>query len=560
MVISTLNSSVNSSHTSITRGRDNHSIQLENRMRGGLQNLQRGEAVLVIFPRESFSSRSSKASRDHGDIAIVKRGDNGELLRCSGYTNKKGQRWIPISQRMTQMASVYVFNNTFQAKAAEQKITTWNGKIHGCYKNIKECLDIRKFIPEEYHYQASAYMFDSVPEANIKAMGLTRVKKTGTIGDYLGHDTFADSSNNNVIHATHRFGQTNNGRTVSIPQGKTLYSLAEKHLGNGKLWPVLAAANNIAFSPDSCTCSGQKHTRNIPAGHPIHIPNINNRQNPLADNNILKLLSVVAKKDPVLALIALAKLIDSNNQFGKATSSSQFAGAKQADFTQGLILGLLIAQMSSNAQNLTQHSSLTNNNFSPVQTKMDKLLGKNTNVNYSPAKADKHSFLAKLLKDIPKSRHNIAHFAYDEASKAGIDPEAYCRQLKQESRFNTRARSPVGAEGVCQFMPATGRVYGLRNRADRQNPYKAIPASVRMMARLTRIYGDQTLATVAYNGGERAIEFVQRKTGNKSITGNDWLAFMQARRNRLGSANRSAWHVETLNYAKKIMQPTTLAA
>lgn len=548
---------------SIINGRDQHSIELANRMRGGLGNLRQGESVLVIFPRDAFSPKSSASSRKHGDIAIVRRNPKtNKLERCSGYTSKTYGNWGPVSKRMESKATVYVFNNSFRAQSAKTQLENYGGKVGYCYRNTKDCLGIRKYIPS--HLQASAYMFDQVSENRINAMGLTRVSKTGTISDFTAgasQDIYSKPGNN-VIQASNRFaGYCPGGHTVKLKSGGTLYKLAKENCGNAKLWPLLAAANNIAFDRESCN-AGQKHTRNLPIGHPIHIPNITNKSNPLADPTVLQLLTKVAKTNPKLALTAIAKLANPSKQFSPSTSGKQFANSSDINMLRGLVLGLLIARASQGqGNNFASNSSLTNNNYSPVQTQMDKLLGKNKNVNYSPVQTqNKQKFLAKLLKDIPRSRHKFASFAYDESKKAGLDPEAYCRQLKQESNFNPNARSYVGAEGVCQFMPATGKKYGLYSQADRKNPYKAIPASVRMMARLKRKYGDQTLATAAYNGGGGAIDFVKSRLGKSKITGNEWLNYMQARQNKLGTAKKSAWHVETLNYAKKIMKPTQLAA
>jgi membrane-bound lytic murein transglycosylase D len=80
-----------------------------------------------------------------------------------------------------------------------------------------------------------------------------------------------------------------------------------------------------------------------------------------------------------------------------------------------------------------------------------------------------------------------------------------------ESGWGLRAYSNVGASGLWQFMPATGRAYGLRQTAwidERNSIEQATRASARMMKALGKKYnGNWELALAAYNNGsiDRAI-------------------------------------------------------
>ncbi len=80
-----------------------------------------------------------------------------------------------------------------------------------------------------------------------------------------------------------------------------------------------------------------------------------------------------------------------------------------------------------------------------------------------------------------------------------------------ESGWGLRAISNVGASGLWQFMPATGRAYGLRQTAwidERNSIEQATRASARMMKTLGKKYnGNWELALAAYNNGsiDRAI-------------------------------------------------------
>lgn len=73
----------------------------------------------------------------------------------------------------------------------------------------------------------------------------------------------------------------------------------------------------------------------------------------------------------------------------------------------------------------------------------------------------------------------------------------------QESRFNEHAVSPVGAQGIAQFMPESAQEFGLDNPFE---PLKALTASARMLRGLVDQFGNLGLAAAAYNGGSGRVE------------------------------------------------------
>jgi hypothetical protein len=76
-------------------------------------------------------------------------------------------------------------------------------------------------------------------------------------------------------------------------------------------------------------------------------------------------------------------------------------------------------------------------------------------------------------------------------------------QLMAESNFNPFAVSPVGAQGIAQFMPGTAASYGLDDPFD---PVAAIDAQAHLMSDLIRQLGSPELALAGYNAGPGAVE------------------------------------------------------
>lgn len=103
--------------------------------------------------------------------------------------------------------------------------------------------------------------------------------------------------------------------------------------------------------------------------------------------------------------------------------------------------------------------------------------------------------------------------------RAGLPVELTCLPLI-ESTFDVTAYSRVGAAGVWQFMPATGRAYGLRVDGlidERRDPLLATRAAARYLADAYRKLGSWPLAITAYNHGPGGIERATQVLGTTSI-------------------------------------------
>jgi hypothetical protein len=87
------------------------------------------------------------------------------------------------------------------------------------------------------------------------------------------------------------------------------------------------------------------------------------------------------------------------------------------------------------------------------------------------------------------------------ATTHGVDPYLVKALIKVESNYRPRARSPKGAMGLMQIMPATARQYSVSNPFD---PKSNIEAGIKHLKSLLSRF-DVSVALAAYNAGEGAV-------------------------------------------------------
>lgn len=106
----------------------------------------------------------------------------------------------------------------------------------------------------------------------------------------------------------------------------------------------------------------------------------------------------------------------------------------------------------------------------------------------------------------------------DIFKRQGVPPE-WVWIAEVESSFNPAARSPAGAAGLFQFMPATARRFGLRTwpRDERLVPERSAEAAARYLRILHRQFGSWPLALAAYNAGEGNVARALKKSREKTF-------------------------------------------
>nr|WP_163123201.1 lytic transglycosylase domain-containing protein [Acinetobacter portensis] len=107
---------------------------------------------------------------------------------------------------------------------------------------------------------------------------------------------------------------------------------------------------------------------------------------------------------------------------------------------------------------------------------------------------------ASVLASYSKNKNAFDHIIKQAASTHGVSEGLIKAVMHTESGFNTHARSPVGAQGLMQLMPATAQRFNVSNAYD---PHQNIMAGAKYLAWLMkRFNGNTSLALAGYNAGE----------------------------------------------------------
>lgn len=147
------------------------------------------------------------------------------------------------------------------------------------------------------------------------------------------------------------------------------------------------------------------------------------------------------------------------------------------------------------------------------------------------------------------------------AEEWGVDssPARLAAQIHQESAWDVHARSGVGAEGLAQFMPSTGR--WMAQQFPELGPYD--PWDAAWSARAAAVYDHWLLtrnpgasacsswafALSAYNGGETRLHMEQQLARRHGLNGAVWFGDVSGQRSR----SPAAWR-QNRGYVRQILK------
>lgn len=111
---------------------------------------------------------------------------------------------------------------------------------------------------------------------------------------------------------------------------------------------------------------------------------------------------------------------------------------------------------------------------------------------------------ASVLPSYSKNRNAFDQIIRQASQRHGISEGLIKAVMHTESGFNVHARSPVGAQGLMQLMPATARRFNVSNVYD---PQENIFGGAQYLSwLLKRFNGNTQLALAAYNAGEGNVD------------------------------------------------------
>ncbi len=135
---------------------------------------------------------------------------------------------------------------------------------------------------------------------------------------------------------------------------------------------------------------------------------------------------------------------------------------------------------------------------------------------------------------------DLAAAIHDEAVLQNIDPDLAFRLVRLESRFNERARSPVGAIGLAQLMLPTARIYEPGVSEDAlYDPRTNLRIGFNYLHDLLKEYKSVSTALLVYNRGPLAV-LIEKELGIDPSNGYDQIVLRGYRGNGLLKRQRAS--------------------
>ena len=126
---------------------------------------------------------------------------------------------------------------------------------------------------------------------------------------------------------------------------------------------------------------------------------------------------------------------------------------------------------------------------------------------------------------VMKRSDPFLHYILNEAEKRNLPTELVLLPIV-ESAFQPFAYSHGRAAGIWQFIPATGRLYGLKQNwwyDGRRDIYASTQAALKYLTNLNKLFkGDWLLALAAYNSGSGTVQRAIKKNKKRGKATDFW--------------------------------------
>jgi hypothetical protein len=132
-----------------------------------------------------------------------------------------------------------------------------------------------------------------------------------------------------------------------------------------------------------------------------------------------------------------------------------------------------------------------------------------TGIVFSPVFAPSVTATARIEEVIPQDMPSsgdpdLDQIIFRAGGRHGLDPRFIHAVIFQESRYQPKALSHAGAQGLMQLMPATARRFGCTDPGDMAENVEAGTKYLSWL--LKRFNGNVSLALAGYNAGEGAVD------------------------------------------------------
>ena len=126
-----------------------------------------------------------------------------------------------------------------------------------------------------------------------------------------------------------------------------------------------------------------------------------------------------------------------------------------------------------------------------------------------------------------KEQQNNAFLIGSKAQEVGIDPDLALAFAWRENRFQTKGKSPKGATGIMQIMPANAKAYGY-SVEDLQDPNHNIDIGLRLFKEnLDMFQGNERAALVAYNANPNVAKRYLKNGEDPNVIPEETRAYLE---------------------------------